>query len=181
MYIIVIKYYFIIVNEDDIERSINMSLEVNFNPQEPQGSNRRIEKFKQREGKIETIFNSDGSKIERHYDKSGSLFKEAVFKDVNGDGKEDIYSVTNFYKSNDGKSESKTFIDHDGDGFDDETVTKEYDKNGQLKKETRYKEENINEVKKRNHLEHEIYNRRMDVHNDGVFMMSGPVYMKGLE
>ena len=50
--------------------------------------------------KIVTEFNDDGSKIEKQYDKDGNLTKEIVYKDVNGDGKEDIYSVTSHIEAN---------------------------------------------------------------------------------
>lgn len=162
-----------------------MTLEVNFNSPQRNERNKLLEKFQQqKEGKIETIFNSDGSKVERHFDKQGNLMKESIFKDVNGDGKQDLYSVTRFYKADEKfgtAASSKTFIDRDGDGYDDETISKEYDKKGKVKKETHYFEEDINEVKKRNHLEHETYNRRMDVHNGDMYMMGGPVYIKSMK
>ena len=41
--------------------------------------------------KVVTTINDDGSKTEKSYDKDGKLTKEVMYKDVNGDGKEDIY------------------------------------------------------------------------------------------
>lgn len=119
--------------------------------------------------KIETIFNRDGSKTEKVYDQNGNLTKESIFKDIDGDGKEDIYSVSRFYKKESG-SEVETFIDRDGDGFNDEKITRNYDHNGRLKSETREIEEDINDVKNRPHLEHEIYNRDMQTHYSGIMM-----------
>ncbi len=123
--------------------------------------------------KIVTEFNDDGSKIEKQYDKDGNLTKEIVYKDVNGDGKEDIYSVTSHIEAKpewDMNASSSTYIDEDGDGYNDVVIKKEYDENGKLKTETKTIEEDINDVKNRQHLEYEIYNRDMDVHKSGIYM-----------
>ena len=65
---------------------------------------------------------------------------------------------------------SSTYIDEDGDGYNDVVIKKEYDENGKLKTETKTIEEDINDVKNRQHLEYEIYNRDMDVHKSGIYM-----------
>lgn len=129
-------------------------------------------------GKVVTKVNIDGSKTEKTFDKNGKCTKEVVYKDVNGDGKEDIYSVTNFYEAStdpvDGHKVpaiSKTFVDEDGDGYEDTIITKTYDEKGKLKSEEKYYDENINDVKKRNHLEYEVYNRKMSTLQCGMFMM----------
>lgn len=121
-------------------------------------------------GKIETIFNNDGSKTEKVYNQNGDLNKLSVFKDVNKDGKEDIYSVTKFYKDTNGLKTEETFIDLDGDGYNDITITKTYDENGRLKSETKTIEEDINEVKNRPHMDHEIHNREMNAHSSDFYM-----------
>lgn len=129
--------------------------------------------------KVVTTINDDGSKTEKSYDKDGKLTKEVVYKDVNVDGKEDIYSVTNFYEAYDDPVEegkrhpatSISFIDEDGDGYYDSRIEKEYDENGKLKTETKSYEEDINDVKNRDHMPWEIHNRRMDAHKSGVLMM----------
>lgn len=129
--------------------------------------------------KIVTTINEDGSKTEKSYDKDGKLTKEVVYKDVNGDGKEDIYSVTNFYEAYDdpveeGKRHPATtvsFIDEDGDGYYDSRIEKEYDENGKLKTETKTYAEDINDVKNRKHMPWETYNRRMDVLKGDSLMM----------
>ena len=125
--------------------------------------------FYNQPGKVETIFNSDGSKTEKVYDKHGNLTKESVFRDVNGDGKADLYSITKFYKNNDGL-ETKTYIDKDGDGYNDEQITKNYDKNDRLKNETRTIEEDINEVKSKPHFAADIHNREMKNLYSGLLM-----------
>ena len=129
-------------------------------------------------GKVVTTVNADGSKTEKTFDRSGKCTKEVVYKDVNGDGKEDIYSVTDFYEADtdpvDGHKEpakTKTFIDEDGDGYYDTIITKTFDEKGKLKTEEKTYEENINDVKNRNHMDYEIYNRKMTAHKDGVYMM----------
>ena len=123
--------------------------------------------------KIVTEINDDGSKIEKQYDKDNNLRKEIVYKDVNGDGKEDIYSVTSHVQANpefDRNASSSTFIDNDGDGYDDVVIKKEYDKDGKLKKETKTVLEDINDVKGRQHLEYETFNRKMETHKSGIYM-----------
>ena len=66
--------------------------------------------------KIVTEINDNGSKIEKQYDKNNNLMKEIVYKDVNGDGKEDIYSATSYVQAKtewDRNASSSTFIDKD--------------------------------------------------------------------
>lgn len=129
--------------------------------------------------KIVTTINADGSKTEKRYGADGKLCKEIVLKDVNGDGKEDIYSVTGYMEAYDdpveeGKrhpAESKTFIDEDGDGYYDTCVIKVFDEKGKLKSETKTFAEDINDVKKREHFPWEVQNRKMDAHYKGVMMM----------
>lgn len=131
-----------------------------------------------RSKKIVTTINDDGSKTEKSYDKDGKLFKETIYKDINGDGKEDIYSVTNHYEAYDDPVEkdkrqpavSTTYVDEDGDGYYDTYIKREYDDNGKLKSETKHFEEDINEVKKRDHMPWEVHNRSMDAHNSGVLI-----------
>lgn len=123
--------------------------------------------------KIVTEINDDCSKIEKQYDKNNNLMKEIVYKDVNGDGKEDIYSVTSYVQAKtewDRNASSSTFIDKDGDGYDDVVIKKEYDKYGKLKTETKIIEEDINDVKSRHHLEYETFNRKMGTHKSGIYM-----------
>ena len=127
-----------------------------------------------RTAKVETIFNDDGSKTERVYYRSGKITKESIFKDINGDGKEDIYSVTNFYEEDQSSNPAniaKTFIDKDGDGYHDVVITKTYDKNGHLKHESRIIAEDINSVKNREHLDSEVKNREMEAHHSGFYIM----------
>ena len=121
--------------------------------------------------KIETVFNNDGSKTEKVYNQNGDLNKLSVFKDVNKDVKEDIYSITRFYKDTNGLKTEETFMDLDGDGYNDIKIIKTYDENGRLKSETKTIEEDINEVKNRPHMDYEIYNRHMNAHSSGYYMM----------
>ncbi len=123
--------------------------------------------------KIVTEINDDGSKLEKQYDKNGHLMREIVYKDVNGDGKEDIYSVTSHYEAKpewDMNASSSTFIDEDGDGYNDVVIKKEYDENGKLKKETKTIEEDINSVKSRPHGPWETQNREMETHKSGIYI-----------
>lgn len=104
--------------------------------------------------------------------------KETIYKDINGDGKEDIYSVTNYYEAYDDPVEegkrhpatTTTYIDEDGDGYSDTYIEREYDENGKLKTETKSFEEDINEVKNRDHLPYEVHNRKMDALKSGILM-----------
>ena len=128
--------------------------------------------------KIVTTINDDGSKTEKSYDKDGKLLKETIYKDVNGDGKEDIYSVTSYYEAYDDPVEegkrhpatSTCYIDEDGDGYYDTYIKKEYDENGKVKTEIKSYAEDINAVKNRDHMPWEIHNRQMDSLHSGVLM-----------
>ena len=111
-------------------------------------------------------------RIEKKYDeKTGELRSISVFKDVNGDGKEDLYKVTVFSKMYNGSKHERTVIDNDGDGYNDYQHDIMYNKNGKKTEEKEYYEEDINKVKNRPHLEHEIYNRKMTTHESGYYMM----------
>lgn len=124
--------------------------------------------------KIVTEINDDVSKLEKQYDKDGHLMKEIVYKDVNGDGKEDIYSVTSHQEAKpewDMNASSSSYIDEDGDGYDDVIIKKEYDENGKLKTETKTIEEDINSVKNRPHGPWETQNREMEAHKSGIYIM----------
>ena len=109
-------------------------------------------------------------RIEKKYDNNGELRSISIFKDVNGDGKEDLYKVTVFSKMYDGSIHERTVIDNDGDGYNDtlhDTVTKD----GKKVSEKEIECEDINKIKNRNHLEYEIYNRKMSTHESGYYMM----------
>ena len=124
--------------------------------------------------KVVTEINDDGSKLEKQYDKDGHLMKEIVYKDVNGDGKEDIYSVTSHHEAKpewDMNASSSTYIDEDGDGYNDVLIRKEYDEKGKLKTETKTIAEDINSVKNRPHGPWEIQNREMEAHKSGIYIM----------
>lgn len=108
-------------------------------------------------------------RVVKKYDKDGNISQISIFKDVNGDGKEDLYQVTQYYRI-DGTTTVQTYTDYDGDGYDDNIITKEYDKNNKLTEERKVKEEDIKSVKNRNHWPWEINNRRMDVHESGNYI-----------
>lgn len=111
-------------------------------------------------------------RIEKKYDeKTGELRSISIFKDVNGDGKEDLYKVTVFSKTSDGSTHERTVIDNDGDGYNDYQRDIKYNKNGKKTEEKEFYEEDINKIKNRNHLEYEIYNRKMTTHESGYYMM----------
>lgn len=146
------------------------------------GSQSLTEKINQQGGifgfigpkKVVTEINDDGSKLEKQYDKDGHLMKEIVYKDVNGDGKEDIYSVTSHHEAKpewDMNASSSTYIDEDGDGYNDVLIRKEYDEKGKLKTETKTIAEDINSVKNRPHGPWEIQNREMEAHKSGIYIM----------
>ncbi len=119
---------------------------------------------------ISGLAQSSQERVVKKYDKDGKISQISIFKDVNGDGKEDLYQVTQYYRI-DGTTTMKTYTDYDGDGYDDNIKTKEYDENNRLTEEREVKEEDIKSVQKRNHAEYEIYNRRMDVHESGMYMI----------
>lgn len=109
-------------------------------------------------------------RVERKYDENGELRSISIFKDVNGDGKEDLWKVTVFSKMFDGSRHERTVIDNDGDGYNDYQHDIMYNKEGKKNEEKEYYEEDINKVKSRFHLDHEIYNREMTTHQSGYYM-----------
>jgi len=151
-----------------------MSLEVNGNFQaNNNGKGAPIQQLgKPTEKKSVFVMNKDGSQTEQIYE-NGKLSTSIVRYDKNGDGKFDdneMRCVDNYYYNKDGSASIKRFTDEDGDGYNDTQTTYEYDKDRNLKSSKTYYEEDINEVKKRPHLEHEIYNRSMKTHKSGFYM-----------
>ena len=79
-----------------------------------------------------------GERTVKEYNNSGSLSAIKVFKDVNGDGKEDLYSVTTFPQCFCSDTHETTSYDDDGDGFVDRIVSKDYsNQNGILENKTK--------------------------------------------
>ena len=115
--------------------------------------------------------NQSGQRVERTFDKEGKLSKESIFMDVNGDGKEDLYQITKYYRNTDGSYSVDVFIDRDGDGYNDYHKNTQYNEFNKRTGEFEIEEEDINAVKKRKHLEAEVYNRQMDVLNGDYLMM----------
>ena len=109
-------------------------------------------------------------RIEKKYDENGNLLSISVFKDVNGDGKLDLYKVSVFGKFPDGTQTERTVVDENGDGYND-TKLDVISKNGRILSEREFIEEDINSVKSRPHMEHEIYNRKMTTHESGIYMI----------
>ncbi len=115
---------------------------------------------------------SSAQRVEKKYDeKAGELRSISIFKDVNGDGKEDLWKVTIFSKMYDGSKHERTVIDNDGDGYNDYQLDVTYNKNGKKTEEKEIYEEDINKVKNRLHLEYEVYNRQMTTHQSGYYIM----------
>ena len=109
-------------------------------------------------------------RVEKKYDKNGELESISIFKDVNGDGKEDLYKVTTFGKMYDGSIHQRTVVDRDGDGYND-TLHDVTTKDGKKVSEREIECEDINKIKNRDHFEYEIYNRKMTTHQSGIYMM----------
>jgi len=160
------------------QRKINSLFGVKKTANEGQVSGSHLDKIMLgHEGKTVTTINDDGSKTEKTYSKDGKLEKEVIYKDVNGDGKEDIYSITRYHEAWENPAtgekdpkQSWTYIDEDGDGYMDCSITRTYDEKGKVKTETKNYLEAIDDVKKREHFPWEIHNRSMDVQNGGYIM-----------
>ena len=118
---------------------------------------------------VSGVQQSTPQRVEKKY-YDGELTSISVFKDVNGDGKEDLYKITTFNKMFDGSIYERTVIDRDGDGYNDYLCNK-VTKGGKTIEETEYEEEDINQVKNRKHCEWEIYNRKMTTHQSGIYMI----------
>lgn len=112
---------------------------------------------------------STPQRVEKKYHE-GELTSVSVFKDVNGDGKEDLYKITTYSKMPDGSIYERTMVDRDGDGYNDYQYSKTT-KDGKTVSETEIEEEDINKVKNRPHYEWEIHNRLMTTHESGVYMI----------
>ena len=119
---------------------------------------------------VNGVQQSAQQRVEKKYDKNGELESISIFKDVNGDGKEDLWKVTVFSKMYDGSIHQRTVVDIDGDGYND-TLHDITTKDGKKVSEREIECEDIKNIKNRNHFEYEIYNRKMTTHQSGFYMM----------
>ena len=119
----------------------------------------------------------DGSPVKEICDKSGAKIKEIKYHVDEKTGKETIYSITKFEVEVDDEygpcTVVKSFFDEDGDGYCDKNIIQKYS-NGRLVNTETLIEENINSVKSRAHMAHEIENRKMTAHDSEM-------YIKGLK
>lgn len=151
-----------------------MGLTINFGTQlQSNGGTSIAQRFNTNVNKQSVfVMNKDGSQTEQVY-KDGKLYKTITRVDKNKDGKFDnneMYYVDSYYYDSDDTATIKRFVDKDGDGYNDTVTTYEYDKNRELKSTETIEEEDIDDVRNRNHLESEIYNRSMMAHKEGIYM-----------
>ncbi len=116
-------------------------------------------------------YNSDGTISRQYLSPNGVLFQETKYN-VDKKGKETIASVTRYDEKIDSNNNViktvTTFVDEDGDGYNDYVLTKTYT-NGRLTSENKKIEENINDVKNRGHLAWELQNREMFAHDSCMY------------
>jgi len=118
------------------------------------------------------VMNKDGSQTEQIYE-NGKLASSIIRYDKNGDGKfedNEMFCIDRYSYEKDGTAYVRRFVDEDGDGYNDTLTTYEFDKGGNLKSSKTYYEEDINKVKNRPHMEHEIRNRSMKSHQSGMYI-----------
>jgi len=88
-----------------------------------------------------------------------------TYKDFNGDGQftdNEIMFLEQYTKNADGTKTGRRYIDKDGDGYSDRYIDQTFDKNGNaIGKPKVTVQEDINKVKNRQHLDHEVINRDM--------------------
>jgi len=103
------------------------------------------------------------------------------YKDFNGDGEiteDELYMVDRFTWNNDGTTDVKRFRDRDNDGYSDNVTDYKYDKDGKIVKKEVHEQEDINQVKKRQHLDHEVLNRDMTLIKQGLAVNGGAQVVK---
>lgn len=101
-------------------------------------------------------------KIKREYDQELRLISESVFKDVNGDGKPDLYKITQYFYNDDDTYTKDTYIDRDGDGYNDYHKIEKFNESDKKVEEKEIEEEDIKSVKERQHYPWEVVNRVME-------------------
>lgn len=118
--------------------------------------------------KIKQKYLASKQRVERKFDENGKLKSVSVFKDVNKDGKEDLFSVTVYQRNADGTVFERMVIDSDGDGYNDYQKDVVY-KKGKKIQEKEHLEEKIDSVKNRENSEASIFNRKMVTHLNGNY------------
>ena len=157
------------------ERSIQMEIKVNgyaYAGQANNGKGLNGKIIANPEKKSVFVMNKDGTQTENVY-VNGKLQSSVTRYDRNKDGKFDdkeMYYVDRYYYQDNGDATIKRFVDKDGDGYNDSVTTFEYDKDRNLKSSITKDEEDINDVKNRDHLDYEVHNRQMTAHKDGIYI-----------
>lgn len=105
---------------------------------------------------------SSNQKIKRDFDQEGRIIAESIFKDVNGDGKPDLYKITQYFYEDDDTYSKDTYIDRNGDGYNDYHKIEKFDVLNNKIEEKEIEEEDINKVKNRQHYPWEVVNRVME-------------------
>jgi len=101
--------------------------------------------------------------------------QKITYKDFNGDGQftdNEIMYIDQYTKNDDGTTSVRRYVDKDGDGYSDKYYDQKYDKDwNKLESKVTY-EEDINKVKNRQHLDHEVINRDMRQLETGMMVKS---------
>ena len=103
-----------------------------------------------------------GKMIKRQYDPELRIVSESIFKDVNGDGKPDLYKIVQYSYEDDDTYSKETYIDRDGDGYNDYHRIEKFDELDHKVEEQEIEEEDIKHVKERQHYPWEVINRVME-------------------
>ena len=155
-----------------------MSLEINGNRQAGTAAGAPQQKKEPKVlGKIapgESLF-----KVRNTDRRTGKLESVEYYKDFNGDGvitENELSHVDRYVRHEDGSKEVIRHKDKDNDGYSDTQTTYKYDKDGNLVDKKTVVEEDINSVKKREHMDHEVINRQMLNHKLGMYIQGSVSY-----
>lgn len=133
------------------------------------GRYNQVNEYQSRPNKnvIENIYKGD-KKITTEYI-GGKKQQECVFEDLNHDGhfaNDEIIKITNFSYNEDGSHTESIHLDSNRDGYSDEQLSVEYDKNGDLLKTTLVKLKDITKE-----VGAFLYNRSMLAIKSGLMQM----------
>ncbi|MBR1425791.1 hypothetical protein IJ579_09555 [bacterium] len=100
----------------------------------------------------------------RNKNSNGKLSDVITYKDFNGDGvimEDELYMIDRYEHNTDGSQTVKRYKDKDGDGYSDSVTTFNYDRNKNKTGQAITNLEDINSVRNRQHMAHEVTNREM--------------------
>jgi len=123
-----------------------------------------------KQGNSVFVQNNNGTITEYVNDSSGKKSGEITYFDFNGDGEiteNEMFTVTKFSWNKDGSVDADTFVDKNGDGFNDEVITYRQERGGVMQQVSSKTEDDMASVKN----DVELENRRMSTHKSGNYKL----------